>query len=155
MPDPIISIPWTDDSPVLDFNGLRARVASLEETGRLNAEEYIKAQAETTRWAARCGVEKGKREQAEARVAELEAQTPSALKAKLDSAEARIAELEALHKTYYNQPFAEACQRAASEERERTLSIVRSVEEEADMDTEHGVGWSQACRSIDNSITKP
>ena len=52
---------------------LRARVASLEESARLNAEEYIKAQAETTRWAARCGVEKGLREQAEARVAELEA----------------------------------------------------------------------------------
>ena len=116
-----------------EIRQLRARVASLEETGRLNAEEYIKSQAETTRWAARCGVEKGKREQAEA----------------------RVAELEALHKAYYNQPFAETCQRAASEERERTLSIVRSVEEEADMDTEHGVGWSQACRSIDNSITKP
>lgn len=34
----------------------------------------------------------------------------------------RVAELEALHKTYYNQPFAEACQRAASEERERIIS---------------------------------
>ena len=100
MPDPIISIPWTDDSPVLDFNGLRARVASLEETARLNAEEYIKAQAETTRWAARCGVEKGLREQAEA----------------------RVAELEGLHRTYYNQPFAEACQRAAREERERCIA---------------------------------
>ena len=103
MPDPIISIPWTDDSlTVLDFNKmkvngelvtdilaerdhLRARVASLEETGRLNAEEYIKAQAETTRWAARYGVEKGLREQAEARVAELEARIAGAKEA-LDSA---------------------------------------------------------------------
>lgn len=35
---------------------------------------------------------------------------------------ARVEELETLHRTYYNQPFAEACQRAASEERERCIS---------------------------------
>lgn len=43
---------------------------------------------------------------------------------------------------------------AATAERERILAIVRVVEEEADLDTEHGVGWSQACRSIDNRITQ-
>lgn len=39
-----------------------------------------------------------------------------------ERAEARVADLEALHRTYYNQPFAEACQRAASEERERCIA---------------------------------
>lgn len=43
---------------------------------------------------------------------------------------------------------------AAKNERERIISIVRAVEEEADLDTEHGVGWSQACRSIDNRISR-
>ena len=42
----------------------------------------------------------------------------------------------------------------AKAERERILAIIRAVEEEADLDTEHGVGWSQACRSIDNRITQ-
>lgn len=35
---------------------------------------------------------------------------------------ARVAALEALHRAYYNQPFAEACQRAARDERERCIT---------------------------------
>ena len=53
-----------------------------EETARLNAEEYIKAQAEATRWAMRCGVEKSLKEQALARIAELEAELKSIADAK-------------------------------------------------------------------------
>lgn len=39
-----------------------------------------------------------------------------------DGLRAKVEELEALHRTYYNQPFAEACQRAAHDERERCIS---------------------------------
>ena len=56
-----------------------------EETARLNAEEYIKAQAEATRWAMRCGVEKSLKEQALARIAELEAASRDALLAASES----------------------------------------------------------------------
>ena len=68
---------------------------------------------------------------------------------------ARVAELEAEQNRLLMMtvdPVGVAFQRKC--ERKDILAIVRAVEEEADLDTEHGVGWSQACRSIDNRISR-